>query len=332
MKLDPAGGFPGTIHLIGHRAAIVDNAIVSATADLNLDIAGKLAQSPTVSGRITIQSMDITIPGSFGGVSAPIPGTKHINPTPTARALLAERARANAPGRGPAFDATLAITISAPNRVFLRGRGLNAEFGGDLHVAGPAREPQITGGFDLLRGSLALVGQQLTFTRGKVTFHGGVIPELDLVAETNAADITARIEVSGPANQPTFVIASTPSLPQDEILARILFQKPSGNLSAFQALELANAAATLSGRGDMLDPLRRTLGLSSLGVGSGSGGFLGLGRAINDRISVDVTTGVTPQQNGVNVNLDVTRHIRLQAGVDASGGTDVGVGAGWEWK
>ena len=224
------------------------------------------------------------------------------------------------------------MTISAANRVFLRGRGLNAEFGGDLHVAGPARGPRITGGFDLLRGTLALVGQQLTFTRGKVTFHGGVIPELDLVAETNAADITARIEVSGPANQPAFVITSTPSLPQDEILARILFQKPSGNLSAFQALELANAAATLSGRGDMLDPLRRTLGLSSLGVGSGSGGLLGLGRAINDRISVDVTTGVTPQQNGVNVNLDVTRHIRLQAGVDASGGTDIGVGAGWEWK
>ncbi len=58
----------------------------------------------------------------------------------------------------------------------------------------------------------------------------------------------------------------------------------------------------------------------------------GLGRAINDRISVDVTTGVQPQDNGVNVNLDVTRHIRLQAGVDASGGTDVGVGAEWEFK
>ncbi|RBP07372.1 autotransporter secretion inner membrane protein TamB [Roseiarcus fermentans] len=332
VKVDPAAGFPGTIHVVGHRAALVDNAIVAATADLTLEIAGRLAQSPTISGRIAILSMDINVPGSLGGASAPIPGTKHLNPTPTARALLARAAKASAPGNGPAFDATLAVTVSAPNRVFLRGRGLNAEFGGDLHVAGAARNPQITGGFDLLRGTLALVGQQLTFTRGKVTFHGGVIPDVDLVAETSAADVTARIEVSGPANQPAFTITSTPSLPQDEILARILFQKPSGSLSAFQALELANAAATLSGRGDMLDPLRRSLGLTNLGVGTGSGGLLGLGRAINDRISVDVTTGVTPQQNGVNVNLDLTRHIRLQAGVDASGGTDVGVGAGWEWK
>ena len=80
--------------------------------------------------------------------------------------------------------------------------------------------------------------------------------------------------------------------------------------------------------------MRKSLGLSSLGLGTGAsgGGFLGLGRAINDRISVDVTTGVQPQDNGVNVNLDVTRHIRLQAGVDATGGTDVGVGAEWEYK
>jgi translocation and assembly module TamB len=178
------------------------------------------------------------------------------------------------------------------------------------------------------------VTSRLNFTRGQVRFHGDVIPDLDMVAEASAGDVTARIIVTGPANQPAFAITSVPSLPQDEVLSRLLFQRPSGSLSAFQALELANAAATLSGRGDMFEGLRKNLGLSSLGLGTGAsgGGFLGLGRAINDRISVDVTTGVRPQDNGVNVNLDVTRHIRLQAGVDATGGTDAGVGAEWEFK
>jgi translocation and assembly module TamB len=216
--------------------------------------------------------------------------------------------------------------------VYVRGRGLNAEFGGDLHVAGTARDPQVTGGFDLLRGTLSLLSSRLSFTRGRVRFHGDVIPDLDMVAEASAGDVTARIAVTGPANQPVFAITSVPSLPQDEILSRLLFQKPSGSLSAFQALELANAAATLSGRGDVLEGLSKTLGLSNLGLGTSGSGFLGLGRTINDRISVDVTTGVLPQNNGVNVNLDVTRHIRLQAGVDATGGTDVGVGAEWEFK
>ncbi len=334
VKLDPAAGFPGTVRIVGRRARVVDNDIVAATADLAVDIAGKLSQKPTVGGRITIDAMDITIPGSFGGVAAPIPGTKHLNPTPTARARLAQRAKAKARARGLLFDATLALTISAANRVYVRGRGLNAEFGGDLRLTGSARDPQVTGGFDLLGGTLSLLSARLNFTRGQVRFHGDAIPDLDMVAEASAGDVTARIKVTGPANQPAFAITSVPSLPQDEVLSRLLFQKPSGSLSAFQALELANAAATLSGRGDLLEGVRKSLGLSNLGLGAGGsgGGFLGLGRAINDRISVDVTTGALPHDNGVNVNLDVTRHIRLQAGVDATGGTDVGVGAQWEYK
>jgi len=161
-----------------------------------------------------------------------------------------------------------------------------------------------------------------------------MIPDLDLVAETTTTGITGRITITGPANQPSFALSSQPSLPQDEILSRILFQRPSGSLSGFQALELASAVATLSGNLDAFDRLRRTLGVNSLDISqSATGGALvGATRAINNRISVGVTTGARPWDNGVNVNLDVTRHLRLQAGVDASGGSSAGVGAEWEYK
>ncbi len=154
------------------------------------------------------------------------------------------------------------------------------------------------------------------------------------VAETTTTDMTARIAVTGPANQPSFQISSQPSLPEDEILSRILFQRPSGSLSAFQAIELANAVATLSGNGDAFERLRRSLGVDSLDISTSATGGpqVGATRAINDRISVGVTTGARPQDNGVNVDLDVTRHIRLQAGVDATGGTNAGIGAVWEYK
>lgn len=32
------------------------------------------------------------------------------------------------------------------------------------------------------------------------------------------------------------------------------------------------------------------------------------------------------------MDLDVTKHVRLQAGVDATGGSNVGVGMQWEYK
>jgi translocation and assembly module TamB len=335
VRLDPAAGFPGTIQVTGKHAQVVANSIVSASADIAVTVSGRLAQKPNVGGRITIDSMDVTVPDRFSSISAPIPGTKHVNPTPTAQARLAKLAKAEAAsGRAPLFDATLDLTISAPNRNFVRGRGIYAEVGGNLRIAGSARDPQVTGGFDLLRGSLALLGKRLAFTQGQVRFHGDVIPELNLVAETTATDITARIAVTGPANQPSFEISSQPSLPEDEILSRILFQRPSGSLSAFQAIELANAVATLSGNGDAFERLRKTLGVDSLDISTSAtgGASVGATRAINDRISVGVTTGARPQDNGVNVNLDVTPHLRLQAGVDESGGSSAGIGAEWEYK
>jgi translocation and assembly module TamB len=335
VALDAAAGFPGTIRLTGQRAELVSNGIVAATANLALNLSGRLGQKPNVEGRITILSMDVTVPDRFNGRAAPIPGTKHINPTPTAGARLSQSARVgSARAHEPLFDATLALTVSAANRIFVRGRGINAELSGDLRVSGSARDPQVTGGFDLLQGSLSLLSKRLAFNRGRVRFHGDAMPELDLVAETSASDITARISVTGPAAQPTFAITSTPSLPEDEILARVLFERPSGSLSAFQALELANAVATLSGSGDAFERLRKTLGVDSLDISSSTTGspLVGVRREINDRISVGVTTGARPRDNGVSVDLDVTRHIRLQAGVDASGGSSAGIGAEWEYK
>ena len=96
VKLDPVGGFPGNLRIVGQRAQLVSNDVVAATADLSLDLSGRLAQKPSITGLITINSMDITVPGRLGGVAAPIPGTKHLNPTATARARLAQIARARA--------------------------------------------------------------------------------------------------------------------------------------------------------------------------------------------------------------------------------------------
>ena len=335
LRLDPAAGFPGSIRLTGQHAQLVANDIVSATADMALDISGPLGRRPKVDGHITIVGMDISVPSRFNSVAAPLPGTKHLNPTATARARLALAAKAKGSGaRAPLFDATLALTISAMNRIFVRGRGIYAELGGNLHVNGSARDPQVTGGFELLRGSLMLLSSRLTFTRGNVRFHGDVMPDLDLVAETSTSGVTAQIAVTGPALQPAFQISSNPSLPEDEVLSRILFQKSSGSLSAFQALQLANAVATLSGKADAFENVRKSLGVDSLDISTSAtgGALVSATRAINDRVSVGVTTGARPQDNGVNLNFDVNRHVRLQLGADSSGGSSAGVGLDWEYK
>ena len=96
VRLDPAGGLSGRSRLTGRHAQLVANDIVTATADMALDITGRLSEMPKISGRITIVSMDITVPDRLDSVVNPIPGTTHLNPTPTARARLALRAREQA--------------------------------------------------------------------------------------------------------------------------------------------------------------------------------------------------------------------------------------------
>ncbi|WP_158813189.1 translocation/assembly module TamB domain-containing protein [Methylocapsa sp. S129] len=334
VRLDAGAGFPGTIRITGQKAQLISNEIVSASADLALDLTGALAQDPHVSGRIGITSMDISVPDRLPGNLRPIDGTIHVKPGATAKARLAMDAKAkNAAKRAPPFNAKLALTISAPNRIFVRGRGIDAELSGDLKVAGTSANPQISGGFDLRRGTLSLVGKQLDFTQGSAKFHGDTMPELNFIAQTVAGDVTANIEVTGPANQPVFAFTSQPSLPQDEILSRVLFEKPSGSLSPFHALELANTASTLSGGSDNFEKMRKTLGVDSLDVGTDANGnpMLGAKKAISDRISIGVNTGSKPEDNGVSVDLDITRHIRLQSGVDATGGSNAGIGAQWEY-
>lgn len=334
VKVDPDGGFPGSLRITGRNATLLSSDVVTAVANLGLDLSGPLARDPRISGRIDMISMDVTIPERLSPTLRPIPGTKHVAPPPQVRKALSAQARAQARARrSPAFDAALDLTISAPNRIFVRGRGIDAELGGDLRLTGRLSDPATVGAFDLRTGRLSVVGTRLDFTRGRLAFTGDMTPDLDLMAETRAGNITAKVAVNGPASQPTFTFSSDPDLPQDEILSQVLFSKASGSLSPFQALQLAQVAAQFAGGGsDTFERMRKSLGVDSLDISTGTSGdpTVGVRRAINNRISIGVKGGAKPEDSGVTVDVDVTRRLRLQGEATGSG-TAVGVGAEWEY-
>ncbi|KFC69577.1 Hypothetical protein precursor [Bosea sp. LC85] len=339
VRVDPAAGFPGEIRIEGRRAQLVSNGIVTSVADLNLAIAGPLAQRPRVEGRVDIISLDVAVPDRLPASLRPVDGIRHVNAKGTAAVrLAAQRKAARSADRGgraaPAFDAALAVTVSAPSRVFIRGRGIDAELGGELRVGGTLSAPVLDGGFDLRRGRLSVASQRLDFSRGRLTFVGGVIPELDFVAETRASDVTARILVTGPADQPAFAFNSQPELPQDEVLSRLLFARASGSLSPFQALQLAQTAAQFAGTGgdDAFEKLRKSLGVDNLDIQFGAGGpTVGVSRYIGDNVSIGIKAGAKPEDSGVSIGIDVTKRLRIQAETGADGSAAVGVGAEWEY-
>ncbi|WP_414471296.1 translocation/assembly module TamB domain-containing protein [Microvirga sp. M2] len=330
VTLDPAAGLPADIRITGSRAQLVSNPLVDATADLALTVSGPLMSAPRLGGRVDIISMNVSVPDRLPTTLRPLPGTRHVQPTPTAAARLALERRQQTAARGSPFNAGLDLVVTAQNRIFVRGRGINAELGGDLRLQGTSRDPVAIGAFDLRRGRLDLIGRRLDFVHGRLDFTGDLTPSLDFVAETQAGDVTARIAVTGPASQPAFGFSSSPDLPQDEVLSRILFQRPSGGLSAGQALQLAQTVAQLSGGTgtDAFESLRRSLGVDSLdiSVDASGGPAVGVSRYISDNVRVGVKAGARPEESGVTVDVDLTRRLKAQGAVDAEGGTSVGLG------
>lgn len=336
ITVNPAAGFPADIRITARRAQLVSNPTVTAAADLDLQISGPVTTAPRIGGRVTIVSMDVTLPDRLAATLQPLPETRHVNPTETTRRRLAIEARRNARASGSAapFAATLDLTIAAPNRIFVRGRGLNAELGGDLQLTGTTNDPVAIGAFELRRGRFDVLGQRIDFTRGRLTFSGELSPELDFLAETTAGDVTAQVLVQGSASEPEFTFTSSPELPQDEVLSRLLFGRAAGDLSAGQALQLASAVAQFSGGGSgAFDDIRKSLGVDSLdiSVGQGGGVAVGVSNYISDNISVGVRGGARPEDTGVTVNIDITRNLKAQAEAGADGRASVGAAVEWEY-
>ncbi len=216
------------------------------TVDLDADLAlrGALAREIALSGTIRIRRADIAIPEKL----------------PPSIAVLDVRRPGEkpAPSPAPGPEIGLDLTISAQRAIFVRGRGLFAELAGSLRVQGTSTNPKPLGGFKMRQGSFNIAGTTLTFTKGEVSFNGGSLtdPSLDFVASSNNGTVTANLNVGGTASAPKITLTSTPELPQDEVLAYLLFKRSASSLSPFELAEIGLALASLSGAGpDTAGPL-----------------------------------------------------------------------------
>ncbi|MGE0596861.1 MAG: translocation/assembly module TamB domain-containing protein [Hyphomonadaceae bacterium] len=163
----------------------------------------------------------------------------------------------------------LNVRVTAPGRVFTRGRGVEAEWSLNLRLAGTAAAPRVIGEAETVRGTLALSGQPFEIERGRIVFNGDPrFARLDILARRDTPDLTANITISGTASDPEIALTSTPALPEDEILPQVLFGRSVEDLSPLEAAQIATALATLSGQSsfDLVDAARAAAGLDRFNV------------------------------------------------------------------
>lgn len=228
----------------------------------------------------------------------------------------------------------LDLDVDADDRLAVTGLGINSEWSAKLKIGGTVTEPRINGRAELLRGSYDFAGRRFDLERGTIRFQGEspVNPILDIVAEGGIQGLNATIRVTGRGLKPEITFASTPALPQDELLSRLLFGTSIANLSAPEALQLAAAVASLSETGGYLDPInavRTATGLDRLrilpaDITTGQGTAIAAGKYIGRRVYVEVVTDGRGY-SATQIEYQITRWLSLLSSISTIGRESVNV-------
>ncbi|WP_373084978.1 translocation/assembly module TamB domain-containing protein [Sneathiella sp.] len=305
---------------------------VVLTTDSDIDIKGGMA-ALDVTGSVTTRQADINIGGSPGPTIAEIK-VEEIN-RPGATSTAEEKA-----GNDLLANIALNLDLSLPKRVFIRGRGLDSKWEGEFTVKGTANKPVIEGYLSPVRGQFTFAGKSFTLQDGKILLVGGreIDPELSLSAKYETPDITAIVSITGTVSDPTISFSSPSGLPEDEVLAQVLFGKSSGKLSTLEALQLAETLGTLSGKlgggGGIMGFARKTLGVDVINAGTDAETGkteVSVGKYVSDNVYVGVDQGAESGSTRAKVQIELSPHISVESKVGQSTNSSVGIFFKWDY-
>ncbi|WP_052129393.1 translocation/assembly module TamB domain-containing protein [Sphingomonas sp. 35-24ZXX] len=219
------------------------------------------------------------------------------------------------------------VKARATNQFTVTGLGLNSEWGANVTLTGTVDAPRITGQADLIRGEYEFAGRDFDLERGRINFRGESPPNpsLDIAASANLSDLNATINVRGTGLAPEISFTSTPALPEDELLARLLFGSSITDISAPEAVQLAAALASLRGGGglDPINALRGAIGLDRLRIvegnqTTGQGTSIAAGKYITRNTYVEIVTDGRGY-SATQVEFQITRWLSLLSSISTIG-------------
>jgi translocation and assembly module TamB len=348
-RLDPARGFPVDLAVLTKGALLANRPDILATVSSNIKVTGSLTDGFDVTGPVTIDRAEIGI-GVSQAANYPTLQVHEINggntPDPKAPKPPPPAAGGKKPPKPP-DGVRLALTINAPQAVFVRGRGLDAEMGGQFTVKGNPEAPQVIGSLSLRRGKFDLLGHQLDFAHGNVSLANvnEIDPDLDFAATTIVESTTIEVDITGSSRAPKISLTSSPQLPQDEAMAMLLFGKGSSSLSPVEILSAAQALAELTGgtppSGSFFGRLRSSLGLDQLSVNSSSTTnangtsssttALQGGRYVAPGVYVGGQQGASTDSSRGVVEIEVFKHTKIEGAIGTDSNDKIGAKMEWDY-
>lgn len=318
----------GTLNL--DQATLVKSRELEVVTSGDLALTGPL-KSPKLAGTIDIRKLIAEIPALTSNGSS----TKSYTPVDVTWLDAPEdlTERENEPAKSTITPLTLDLKIRGRNAIIVRGRGLESEWSTDMSISGTASSPNIAGIVNVVDGTFDFAGRKFDITKGQVAFAGNDPSKglIDFEAAYETDETTALLQVSGTVGNPTITLSSNPPIPQEDVMALILFGKNPTQLSAIESLQIATEIAQLTGAGGMggsglTGTLRNSIGLDalSLGVDPETGqGTVAVGKYLSDDLYVSAQQSAGEVGTEITVTYEVSDKITVETTLKPDGAQSV---------
>jgi len=245
-----------------------------------------------------------------------------LGDTPPSGAASSEKTK----GGPPAFFRHIALDLklTSTEGAWVKNKRLRIKLAGNLHLRKAAGEEEILakGLLPVKEGVIELQDREFKVTQGEVHLPGvpGAAVTTRLQAMSQVGDITLILNLHGPVRKPDMELSSVPPLPPADILAYLVFGRPSQALTQQQFRTIGEQAAGILG-GITARKLRDYLGKDFPLVGNiymhGSTETVGVAKPLTKDLTVSFERKTEPlsreDTNQIRMDYQLNRYLKIES-------------------
>jgi translocation and assembly module TamB len=216
---------------------------------------------------------------------------------------------------------TTDVRVVLGDRVKLVGFGLDSTVNGELRVLEEHDQPSRATGEIRVLGTYEAFGRKLTIERGRLQFAGTSLddPQLDILAGRKLEDVTAKLRVTGTAQNPKLDVFTDPATSQTDAMSYLLTGKAASEAHGEEGQMVSSAAQSV---GSVLgNRLAKKLGgkmgfVDEIGVEQNTdlgGNAFTVGKYLSPRFFISYGVGLFEPGSTMTVRYEFSKHWSLEA-------------------
>lgn len=229
----------------------------------------------------------------------------------------------------------LNIDLNFKKDIQIRGLGLLTFWHGHLTTKGYANDGYLVGTLNLTNGKFNFLGTEFKLSHGHIIFDEIMQndPRFLIASEQHIMDLNVILKFEGRSTDPKFSITSSPSMPMEEVLARVMFGTDSSRMSWVQGAQLASVIGSMNGKKslDLMGKLKSFLSIDNITVKENSSPdgkksqALSVTKQITNKLGLSLEQGASGNSGKVGVESLILPNLKVELDVSQDRNTGGGL-------